>query len=230
MRTISSYRLKGRIPRQQTHAERPVGETAPLAPVFQRKGTQKNKQFIIAQKIDLLSQNEKKVKKPYGGCGDVCKRREKTARLNAGSQTVKKPFREVWRAKALQMQSESGDMCGGFGPCRARLPCAVSRPGAPRGREGNGVNLGKGRRRRTFSTHWPAAPYGVAGKLLRALPVSLTPETRAQAGAVAGGVVIQCRLHIHYGKLQGKFAAQWVRPLAMDAGGLSGEAVSLTVF
>ena len=30
-------------------------------------------------------------------------------------QTVKKPFREVWRAKALQMQSESGDMCGGFG-------------------------------------------------------------------------------------------------------------------
>lgn len=76
----------------------------------------------------------------------------------------------------------------------------------------------------------PAAPYGVAGKLLRALPVSLTPETRAQAGAVAGGVVIQCRLHIHYGKLQGKFAAQWVRPPAMDAGGLSGEAVSLTVF
>src|SRR5699024_9896019 len=38
-------------------------------------------------------------------------------------------------------------------PCCARFPCAVSRPGAPRGREGNGVNLGKGRRRRTFSTH-----------------------------------------------------------------------------
>ena len=31
------------------------------------------------------------------------------------SQAVKKPFREVWRAKALQMQSESGDTCGGFG-------------------------------------------------------------------------------------------------------------------
>ena len=30
-------------------------------------------------------------------------------------QIIKEPFREVWRAKALQMQSESGDMCGGFG-------------------------------------------------------------------------------------------------------------------
>ena len=70
----------------------------------------------------------------------------------------------------------------------------------------------------------------MTGKLLRALPVSLPPETRAQAGAAAGGVAIQYRLHIHYGKLQGKFAAQWVRPPAMNAGGLSGEAVSLTVF
>ena len=33
----------------------------------------------------------------------------------AGSQTVEKPFRVVWRAAALQMQSESGDLCGGFG-------------------------------------------------------------------------------------------------------------------
>ena len=39
--------------------------------------------------------------------------------------------------------------------CAARFPCAVSRPGAPWGREGNGVNLGKGRRRRTFSTRCP---------------------------------------------------------------------------
>ena len=30
-------------------------------------------------------------------------------------QTVKKPLWVVWRAVALQMQSESGDMCGGFG-------------------------------------------------------------------------------------------------------------------
>ena len=29
--------------------------------------------------------------------------------------TVKKPLWVVWRAVALQMQSESGDMCGGFG-------------------------------------------------------------------------------------------------------------------
>ena len=29
-------------------------------------------------------------------------------------QTVKKPFREVWRAEALQAQIESGDMRGGF--------------------------------------------------------------------------------------------------------------------
>ena len=63
--------------------------------------------------------------------------------FDRASQTVKKPFREVWRAEVLQIQSESGDMCGGFGPCRARLPCAVSRPGAPQGREGNGVNIRK---------------------------------------------------------------------------------------
>ena len=30
------------------------------------------------------------------------------------SQAVKKPLWEVWRAEALQMQSASGDMCGGF--------------------------------------------------------------------------------------------------------------------
>ncbi len=43
---------------------------------------------------------------------DVCK---KMLSGKAGKhQTVKKPIREVWRAKALQMQSESGDMCGGF--------------------------------------------------------------------------------------------------------------------
>ena len=37
------------------------------------------------------------------------------------AQTVKKTFREVWRATALQMQSESGDMCGGFASLRSKV-------------------------------------------------------------------------------------------------------------
>ena len=106
------------------------------------------------------------------------------------SRAVKKPLWEVWRAEALQMQSASGDMCGGFaslavqgfrlskkpsgrfgGPKPSKCnphpaTCAADSetllrkvslrrfpPGSPMGgREGNGVKLGKGRRRRTFST------------------------------------------------------------------------------
>src|SRR5699024_2250577 len=48
-------------------------------------------------------------------------------------------------------------------PCAARSPYGGSRPGAPWGREGNGVNLGKGRRRRTFSAHSPLLHRGCSG-------------------------------------------------------------------
>ena len=72
------------------------------------------------------------------------RRKKKPARHSMTHRSdCQKPFREVWRAAALQMQSESGDMCGGFGPCRARLPCAVSRPGGSWGREGNSVKIRK---------------------------------------------------------------------------------------
>ncbi len=41
--------------------------------------------------------------------------RKTGAPFHDAPQTVKKPIREVWRAATLQMQTESGDMCGGFG-------------------------------------------------------------------------------------------------------------------
>ena len=78
----------------------------------------------------------------------------KTARaFGAGGQTVKKPFREVWRAAALQMQSESGDMCGGFGSLAQQgfLTLFPAREAHRAERETVQI-LGKGRRRRTFST------------------------------------------------------------------------------
>ena len=53
--------------------------------------------------------------------------------------------------RPLQVKSESGDMRGGFGPCCARLPYAVSRLGGLKNREGNSANFEKGRHRRTFS-------------------------------------------------------------------------------
>ena len=53
-------------------------------------------------------------------------------------QTVKKPIREVWRAVALQMQSESGDMCGGFASLRSKVSLHCFPPGRliePRGKQ-----------------------------------------------------------------------------------------------
>ncbi len=57
---------------------------------------------------------------------------------------IKRPLWVVWRAAALQMQSESGDMCGGFGPLAvqgflALFPARETR----RGREGNSVHIRK---------------------------------------------------------------------------------------
>ena len=70
-------------------------------------------------------------------------------------QTVKKLFREVWRAAALRMQSESGDMCGGFGILAVQgfLALFPARE-AQRAERETALKLGKGRRRRTFSTRW----------------------------------------------------------------------------
>ena len=68
-------------------------------------------------------------------------------------QTVKKTFRVVWRAAALQVSSESGDMCGGFGTLAvqgflALFPAREAR----RAERETAFKFGKGRRRRTFST------------------------------------------------------------------------------
>ena len=38
------------------------------------------------------------------------------------------PFREAWRAEALQMNSESSDLCGGFAQGR-KLPARPAKPG-----------------------------------------------------------------------------------------------------
>ena len=51
-------------------------------------------------------------------------------------QTVKKPLWVVWRAAALQMQSESGDMCGGFGSLAAKVSLRCFPPGSPVGTRG----------------------------------------------------------------------------------------------
>ena len=69
------------------------------------------------------------------------------------AQAVKKPLRVVWRAVALQMQSESGDMCGGFGSLAQQgfLTLFPAREAHRAERETVQI-LGKGRRRRTFST------------------------------------------------------------------------------
>ena len=53
-----------------------------------------------------------------------------------GGQTVKKSFREVWRAEALQMQGESGDMCGGFANLRSKVSLRRFPPGSPMGARG----------------------------------------------------------------------------------------------
>ena len=45
------------------------------------------------------------------------------------------PFGEVWRAEALQMQSESGDMCGGFGNLAAQGFLALFPAREPHGGE-----------------------------------------------------------------------------------------------
>ena len=68
-------------------------------------------------------------------------------------QAVKKPLWVVWRAVALQMQSESGDMCGGFGSLAQQgfLALFPAREAHRAERETMQI-LGKGRRRRTFST------------------------------------------------------------------------------
>src|SRR5699024_825932 len=68
-------------------------------------------------------------------------------------QTVKKSLWAVWRAAALQMQSESGDMCGGFGSLAQQgfLTLFPAREAHRAERETVQI-LGKGRRRRTFST------------------------------------------------------------------------------
>ena len=82
-----------------------------------------------------------------------CSQKSRLPLSGEAAQAVKKPLWVVWRAVALQMQSESGDMCGGFASLRSKVSLRRFPPGSPMGgREKNGVNLGKGRRRRTFST------------------------------------------------------------------------------
>ena len=46
-------------------------------------------------------------------CHSQRRRVRREERLQVAS--VEAPFGEVWRAEALQMESEPGDMCGGFG-------------------------------------------------------------------------------------------------------------------
>ena len=58
------------------------------------------------------------------------------------AQTVNKPFREVRRAAALRALFRTQRHVRWVRkPCVARFPYAVSRPGVPQGREGNGANL-----------------------------------------------------------------------------------------
>ncbi len=86
-------------------------------------------------------------------CSPAPQKKPSQDAMLAMAQAVKKPLWVVWRAVALQMQSESGDMCGGFGSLAVQgflAPFPAREPHG--GREENGVNLGKGRRRRTFST------------------------------------------------------------------------------
>ena len=81
----------------------------------------------------------------------------------AAVQTVKKPIREVWRAKALQMQSESGDMCGGFASLRSKVSLRRFPPGSPMGARGK---RRKSRKRTPqadfFDTLKPPSPIGKA--------------------------------------------------------------------
>ena len=76
------------------------------------------------------------------------------------------------------MQSESGDMRGGFGPCIARLPYAVSRPGGLKDREGNSANFEKGRHRRTFLTRCDEYNY------IRPYKKTITPFTAEVSATV----------------------------------------------
>ena len=80
-------------------------------------------------------------------------RKSGRGKMPAAAQTVKKPLWVVWRAAALQMQSESGDMCGGFGSLAQQgfLTLFPAREAHRAERETVQI-LGKGRRRRTFST------------------------------------------------------------------------------
>ena len=59
----------------------------------------------------------------------------KIPRRCRGIQTVKKTLWVVWRAATLQMQSESGDMCGGFGSLAVQGFLALFPAREPRGGE-----------------------------------------------------------------------------------------------
>ena len=97
----------------------------------------------------------------------------------ASCQTVKKPFREVWRAVALQMQSESGDMFGGFGSLAQQgfLTLFPARE-AHRAERETVQTLGKGRRRRTFSTRWHDGQDGFVSLFLHSFIFAVLWDSR----------------------------------------------------
>ena len=81
----------------------------------------------------------------------------------------KSPFGEAWRAEALQIQSEPGDMRGGFGSL-AQQGFPARFPGRASG-AGETCPVGKGRLRRPFPTSWSGCkplPLSCSARALRA--------------------------------------------------------------